>query len=322
MKVIRGALVGHLYTIAGSRSRGAEPASRPWATRWRERESYGRGGPERELTIRGLLSDPGDSDTLVVVLHGCGGSTSSPYAVQAARELVAKGRHVLRVAWRGGDGLGEDLYHAAQTGDVHAVIADRNFAHYRRIWLLGYSLGGHAVLHAASETQDARVVAAAAICPVLHLVDTNVAIDASSRAIYRHWVLDSLKEGYRNMRRADRPTARRRVARAATFRIYDALTVVPRYGFDSVDDYYERACVSKVLPTLGLPTLIVSTRHDPMLPGSIAEKQRTGMSSSIDFRFAEEGGHVALSRAFDLGERAPLGLIPQLDAWLERNSKA
>lgn len=305
-------LHGHAYTIVprlwyGRRVKA--PASEPWSRSVRE--------GERDVVISGLYSQQPHADTLVVVMHGCGGKPSSHYAVMAARHFFAQGHSVLRMAWRGADGRGEDLYHAAQTADLHAAVDDPGFARYRRIWLLGYSLGGHCVLHFAHENRDPRVRGVAAICPVLHLIETNLAIDSRKRAFYRRYVLGGLVEGYGPLaERGLAPTPFANVQRADTFRAYDALTVVPRYGFASVDDYYTRACVSRVLDRITLPSLIVAARHDPMLPWQIADKLRPQLSPAISFRWAERGGHAGFPTDLDLGEPGGLGLEAQVESWL------
>ncbi len=313
---LQGLFHGHAYTI-GPRfwhNRGLEPpAAVPWSTRCRE--------GARELAITGLLSERETAHTLLIVLHGCGGAPTSHYAVQATRYFYEQGVSVLRLAWRGADLGGEDIYHAAQTADLHAAIADPRFARYARIWLLGYSLGGHCCLHAAHETRDPRVKAIATVCPVLHLQHANAAIDAPRRGIYRRYVLDGLISNYVAFAARGRaPTPIDRVQRATTFRAYDALTVVPRYGFASVDDYYARACASRVVGHIERPTLVVSARHDPLLPWQIAEAVRPNFSSAVTFRWAERGGHAGFPSDLDLGELAALGLEPQVHAWLERNS--
>jgi len=313
---LHGQVVGHAYTI-GARFWHGRRLVAPEVEAWSTRVTEG----VREVAITGLLSECPDADTLVIVLHGCGGAPTSHYAVLASRYFHARGVSVLRLAWRGADLGGEDIYHAAQSADVHAAIADRRFERYRRIWLLGYSLGGHCCLHVAHETRDARVKAIATVCPVLHLMQTTVAIDAPARAFYRRYVLGGLLSNYTAYEaRGLAPTPIAHVRKATTFRDYDALTVVPRYGFDSVDDYYTRACASRVLGGLERPTLIVSARRDPMLPWQIAESLRPSFSSSVTFRWAERGGHAGFPGDLDLGEQGPLGLEPQVHAWLERAS--
>jgi len=309
---------GHIYTIAPRFLH--KPPRRPTALPveiWRSTIREG----EREVAITGLLSEHPDARTLLVVLHGCGGAPTSHYAVLATDYFHAQGVSVLRLAWRGADLFGEDIYHAAQTADVHTAIADPRFARYDRIWLLGYSLGGHCCLHVAHETRDPRVKAVATVCPVLHLLQTNAAIDAPARAFYRRYVLGGLISNYAAMAaRGLGPAPIDHVRRATTFRAYDALTVVPRYGFASVDDYYTRACASRVVGAIERPTLVVSARNDPMLPWQIAEAVRPSFSRAVSFRWAERGGHAGFPRDLDLGEGGPLGLEAQVHTWLARQA--
>lgn len=307
-------LHGHAYTIGPRLWYGRRikpPPSVAWSCSVREQE--------RELLLSGEYSPNERANTLVVLMHGCGGTPQSHYILLAARHFFGSGHSVLRLAWRGADMRGEDLYHAAQTGDVHAAIAHPTFARYERIWLIGYSLGGHCVLHAAHENRDPRVRAVAAICPVLHLVETNLAVDTPKRAMYRRYVLGGLKRDYAPLHeRGLALSPLERVLEADTFRDYDALTVVPRYGFQSVDDYYQRACVSQVLDRIALPSLIVAARHDPLLPWQIAERVRPSLSPAISFRWAERGGHAGFPRNLDLGEPGPLGIDAQVESWLTR----
>lgn len=309
-------LHGHAYTIGPRFFYGRRlecPPSVSWSTRCRDHD--------RELAITGHLSEPPGARTLLIILHGCGGAPTSHYAVLATRHFYDQGVAVLRLAWRGADLAGEDIYHAAQTADVHAAIADAHFAGYERIWLLGYSLGGHCCLHVANETSDPRVRAIATVCPVLHLGQTNEAIDGPKRAFYRKYVLSGLLSNYIPYHaRGSAPSPLEHVRRATTFRDYDSLTVVKRYGFSSVDDYYTRACASRVVANIARPTLIVSARHDPMLPWQIAESLRPSFSPAIAFRWAERGGHAGFPRDLDLGEPGARGLEAQVHSWLERTS--
>src|SRR5690349_14666600 len=92
------ALHGHAYTLVPRLwyGRGLEPpAAEAWSTRCRD--------GERELTLTGLLSEVPDANTLVIVLHGCGGAPTSHYAVFATRYFVQQNVSVLRLAWRGAD---------------------------------------------------------------------------------------------------------------------------------------------------------------------------------------------------------------------------
>ena len=80
----------------------------------------------------------------------------------AAAEMA--GLSCLRMNLRGSDRMGEDYYHGGLTVDLHAALASSEAQRYRRIYLLGYSLGGHVVLRLATEPADPRLVAVAAVC--------------------------------------------------------------------------------------------------------------------------------------------------------------
>jgi predicted alpha/beta-fold hydrolase len=307
-------LHGHAYTIGPRLWYGRRlkvPAVEPWTTSLSE--------GERDIAISGLYSRQPAADTLVIVMHGCGGTPHSHYIALCARHFYEAGYSVLRLAWRGADMRGEDFYHAAQTADVHAALEHAAFARYQHVWLIGYSLGGHCVMHVAHETREPRVRGVVAVCPVLHLAQANLAIDSQKRAWYRRYVLGGLIAGYeQHATRGLGPAPIEQVKLADTFRKYDALTVVPRYGFESVDDYYERACVSRVVDRIELPTLIVAARHDPMLPWQIADSVRPRLSPAVSFRWAERGGHTGFPRDLDLGEPGALGLESQVETWLKR----
>lgn len=275
--------------------------------------------PKGPVVISGKLHEAPNSKTLLILLHGCGGTPDSYYCVQAARLFRERGVSVLRLAWRGADMSGEDFYHAGQTADLHAAVSEACKLGYRTIWVVGFSLGGHAVLRFASQSPDPHVRAIAAVCPVLDLPASSHAIDAPSRLLYRLYTLRGLTEMYaRVAERGRAPTPLIEVARARTFRAYDALTVVPRYGFRDVDDYYESQSVKNVLKDIERPTLILSARNDPMVPSHIAEQALHKLSPATTFRWAERGGHCFFPLDLEFGEQAPRGIESQLHAWLAR----
>jgi predicted alpha/beta-fold hydrolase len=277
-------------------------------------------GPARPVTISGKLSEVAGASTLLIVLHGCGGTPDSFYCVQTARFFHARGISVLRLAWRGADMSGEDFYHAGQTAELHAAVVRARELGYERIWVVGFSLGGHACLRFASESPDPHVSAIAAVCPVLDLPASSLAIDAPARALYRFYTLRGLTDMYKRVAaRGNAPTPLAEVAKVRTFRAYDALTVVPRYGFRNVDDYYESQSVQNVLHEIDRPTLIIAARNDPMLPSAIAESSLRRLSRATTFRWAERGGHCFFPAELELGERAPTGFESQLYAWLTRH---
>jgi uncharacterized protein len=267
--------------------------------------------------ITGALHAPPGARGLLLVVHGLGGSSDSLYVSAAVPAAAALGLACLRINLRGADGSGEDFYHAALTADLHAALASPMLASFTDIYVLGYSLGGHLSLCLASERHDARLRAVAAVCSPIDLGRSAWAIDQPARAPYRHYVLRRLKACYAQVaRRRALPTPLERVLRVRTLREWDACTVVPRHGFASTDDYYQHASAAGRLHALDVPTLLVNTEHDPMIPAHTVRPALLGSTPRLDVRWLRTGGHVGFPREVDLGEKAPRGLEPQLLHWL------
>jgi predicted alpha/beta-fold hydrolase len=241
----------------------------------------------------------------------------SPYCARAARAAAAAGFSSLRLSLRGADFSGEDILHGGITQDLWAALASPEIASYKNIFLLGYSVGGHIVLRAAVEQRDARVRAAAAICPPLDLDRATIAFDHPLRTPYRRHIFGNLNKAYAATAargRARVPAAV--VAGARGCRERDSLTVVVRFGYRSAADYYERESVSHRLHRLRLPSLVVASRNDPIVPAETLTPAIADASPALSAAWVERGGHVYFPTELNLGQTGALGLEHQVIRWL------
>jgi len=263
---------------------------------------------------------PAPSDTVLVLVHGLGGDVGSHYMQDATSAGDAAGVAVLRIHLRGADRTGEDLYHAGMSHDIHAILASSTLQSYSRIVLLGFSLGGHIVLRAATEKElDPRVAAVAAICPPLDLKRGVVAIDAPERYVYRRHVLSSIKEVYASVaRRRSMHLPVSDVRRIRNIREWDERVIAPRFGFRGADHYYSEMSVCSRLAELRVPSLLISARHDPMVPETTVAPALEMAAPNLDVRWIERGGHVGFPADVDIGDATPGLLEPQVVAWLLR----
>ncbi|MEM1349574.1 MAG: alpha/beta fold hydrolase [Myxococcota bacterium] len=274
-----------------------------------------------EVTLRGRLSDTG-SKTLFVLVHGLGGSSDSLYLVAAAHELGRMGLSCLRISMRGGELDGEDTYHAGISQDLHAALAHPSLAHFERIFLIGFSLGGHITLKAATEEdRDPRVAGVAAICAPLELSLSQRMLDRTRRTLYRAYILNALKAIWHAVDargRASVPYAN--VQRIRSLRAWDEAVVVPRFGFAGADDYYDSMSVSRRLRKLDLPALYVGTLHDPVVRAESVQPALAQAKGCVEAHWSAEGGHVYMFHKLDLGLPTKDYLVPQVLRWLERNA--
>lgn len=309
-------LSGHLWTIGAFSRRGLdtpEVESEPWRTRVPD-PRFG------SVRLTGHLHRGAD-DRLLILVHGLGGSAESPYLLQSAAAAVDRGWSALRINLRGSDGSGEDYYHAGLSGDLHAVLATAELDEFEDIALMGFSLGGHMALRAATEPAlDSRVRAVAAISAPLSLEECCQTIDLPSRWPYRRYMLSRLVDLYTAVAaRREVPTPLDQVRRIRRFRDFDDQVVAPRFGFASAEDYYARASVGPRLDRLRVPALYVGSRPDPMVPVSAVEPwvERVEVRSRmLTVHWQPRGGHVAFPADLDLGESGPQGIYAQTLAWL------
>jgi len=308
---------GHLWTIGPRLRHAVRPFLCPESREWETTVDDPRVG---RLRLSGLLREVPGADELVVLVHGLGGSTDSHYMPRGAAAAERAGMSCLRLNLRGADRRGDDYFHAGQTADVHAALASPELQPYGRLYVLGYSMGGHVALRLATETADPRLAAAAAICAPLDLAREQREIDAPALWIYRRYLLTNLGEIYAGVAaRRPVPFAVERLGEIRTFRAWDDAIVAPRYGFADAADYYARASVAPHLGALRIPALLLNSELDPMVPARSVRPALAGDSPLLTVTWLRGGGHVAFPRRMSSGLAAGEGMAgidAQAIAWL------
>lgn len=302
-------LSGHLWTILPNLRHRVLPARAPASTPWRV-------GVDADVDLTGRWQESPGAQDAVVVVHGLGGSVDRHYCVRMARAAERRGWSCLRLALRGADRRGRDFHHAGLAEDLDATLGCRELAPYRRIHLVGYSLGGHLVLRWAATRSDPRVQAVAAVCPPLDLAAGQRHLDEVAPWFYRRHILSGLNEIYRAVAAVrEVPTPVAAVEAARTIREWDSLTIVPRFGFADVDEYYRTQSAARVLDRVATPALVVAARHDPMVRLADVEAVLPD-SGALELVVTHRGGHVGFPGSLELGWDGPPGLEGQLLGWL------
>lgn len=247
-----------------------------------------------------------------MLVHGLGGDADSPYLRAAADALQAGGYATLRLSMRGAGRSGADFYHAGLAGDLVTVLRDPSLAGFARIFVMGFSLGGHVSVHLSFLAErDPRVAAIVAICAPLDLERNVIELDTPGGWIYRRHVLNGLAKVYAKVN----PGSARRFA---TIREWDAETIVPRWGFESPEQYWRSQAAGPRLREAEVPILYVASESDPMVPAVTVKPHLERAGSNIDVRWVRAGGHVGFPRGVDLGLPGELGLFNQVLSWTNK----
>lgn len=284
-----GSASGHAWTIWSHldrslrRTAGSLRAAERLTT-WVADPYFGRVALEAELYRPTSTQGKGERESereseLLILVHGLGGSSLSGYMRAGVQAGLDAGMATLCLNLRGADEGGHDFYHAGLTADLRAVIDNPELQSFSHVYVLGFSLGGHVTLRAALEPMPARVRSVAAICPPLDLAASARAFDRIGLWIYRRHVLSGLKVMYRRFRElkpspeqprldelAKRLPTLEEAWRITSLQVWDERIVAPRHGFPSRQHYYTSQSVGPHLCSSTLPSLVVTTRWDPMVP--------------------------------------------------------
>jgi len=311
------------------RNAAAEVAGHGWTLRaWLRHKVRPRTAPE-SVPWSTVLDDPKvgavrltgalrhrETDRLVLVVHGMGGETDNGYTVDAAIAAEAAGFACLRVSLRGADRKGEDYYHAGLTADLHAALASAEIARYHRVYVLGYSLGGHVTLRYALDAPSDKVMGVAAVSAPLDLDLASKWFDRPGLDLYRRNMLGALYEIYESVaRRRQVPTPVAVARKIRRIRDWDAQIVAPRFGFRDAEHYYHSVSVAPWLPEMRLPALLVYARHDPIVPEHVVANALAQVGPKTLVRWHERGGHMGFPPHLDIGLGPNKGVENQIMGW-------
>lgn len=235
---------------------------------------------------------------VMVLVHGLEGCCDSTYMRWMARAAIEAGLDVVRLNVRncgGTEHLAPTLYHSGLTVDLRSVVEQLAG---RRVFLVGFSMGGNQALKLAGEWGEdapAQVAAACAISPPIDLAACTRRLSEPRNRIYERRFLRQLRA---RLRRKARLFPERfsvaPLARVHSIIDFDHYVTAPAFGFRDAWDYYEQSSARRFLGKLRIPTLLIQARDDPFIP---FECFQVPENPAIRLLATDHGGHVAfLSR--------------------------
>ena len=245
--------------------------------------------------VRVDLDRPGGAaQGTLLLLHGMGGSSESPYMRHTAVAALQRGLVVARMNLRtcgGSASLATTLYNAGQSDDVARVLeALEADGHARPLLAVGFSLGGNVLLRYAGRaggecTADALVT----VNPPVDLAACAASIERPRNWIYQAYYARKLRRQLREVAAVRAVSGIERLGAARTVRRFDELFTAPDAGYESADRYYADASAGPWLDRIARPTLVLSAANDPIVPaGTLRPYHRL---PAIRFEHPAAGGH-------------------------------
>ena len=264
-----------------------------------------------EVPLAGWVAIPPEPQGTVVGTYGITGSLDNQWFLKIlGRKAYAQNYAVVLFDWRAhgesarlssvltSDGIneGKDLVSIAAESKTLGCPAP--------FWFTGYSLGGQLALWGIYYSQFLNpnglsaddVAGGAVICPNL---DSNLSLPYLENHPTGKYIEQAIAKQLQKLLRQIHSyhpddIDRLAVERANTIWGFDNELVIPRLGFNSVEEYYTASSPFKILHKIDKPTLILYAEDDPMFAPEIIPKLKTVCrhNESLNLIATKAGGHV------------------------------
>jgi len=285
----------HVMTLAGALLPRRTPELRRTEERLFEVE------PGTRLLARcDWQRQPNRSATLALV-HGLEGSSESAYMRGLAARAFAAGFNVLRINQRncgGTEGLTATLYNSGLSADFRAVLFElMERDRLPQIFFAGYSMGGNLILKMAGELGTARPQELRGVCAVCPTLDLRACVDAlarpENRLYQRHFVRHLKSRMQRKAKLFPGQFELNGLRRVRTVREFDDAVTAPHCGYGDAANYYQQASALRVAQRIAVPTLILTSKDDPVVPFESFEVPELAGNPQIKIVATESGGHCS-----------------------------
>ena len=236
---------------------------------------------------------------LVTLFHGLEGGSRSQYATALMAAVRDRGWTGVVVHFRGCGGELNRLpraYHSGDSAEIDWILRRLQREHpASRLFAVGVSLGGNALLKWLGEQRAAAksvIAAAAAISAPVDLMASGDALGRGFNRVYtRNFLATMRRKTLAKLAHFPELCDRERMLAARTLRDFDNVVTAPLHGYRDTDDYWTRASAKPLLRDIAAPTLMINARNDPFLPAT-ALPQLPELSAAVTGEFPAAGGHV------------------------------
>lgn len=237
-------------------------------------------------------------DLVTVLVHGLGGCHGSPYIVRIAEKLNARGVRTFRLDQRGcgaGEAYARGGVHGGSWDDLRvAVERVTELAPLSPVHLVGFSLGGSLALNLAGRLGERKCGALASVLSVCPPVNLHAVDESFNRGMGRFYSRYFTRLMWRQIQKrlAEMPdppyvdTSRT----PRYIRELDEQVTAPFHGYRDAAHYYDETNALPHLPNVRIPTRIIASADDPVIP--IKALLRAPRSKLVDILITRSGGHL------------------------------
>lgn len=314
-RLIRG---GHLQTILSIRH---ESASGLAPRKHLVEVSEG----DRILLHEDTTGSLSEESPCVLFVHGLSGCHSSPYMERFAKRFLGRGFRVFRIDMRGcgaGAELAKHLTHAGRSQDILDAISHIASAYPKSdLYAAAISLGGAQLLRAMGRVGAGldevppwyfRLKKIAAVAPPVDLLRCSDHMRKLRLRLYNYYFIRSLIKRLPK-RLWDNTEFRKEISLPTprTLRELDDRFTAPLSGFRDAIDYYRQSSCNQVTAHISVPTLVLASEDDPIVPVGSYLDNSSQWSPSTQLLVTKSGGHAGY-----IGPQQTCWMDAVIEQWL------
>lgn len=242
-------------------------------------------------------------DRIVILSHGLEGHTEKPYMLGMAHKFIKNNWDVLSWNCRScsrENNLTPKLYHHGATEDLEDVIAHTMAKGYKKIVLIGFSLGGSLLVKYLGENGEqvpSEVLGGVAISIPVQLESCAKKLSDPENKLYLDKFLMKLKTKIK-LKATQFPEIfdLSEIDEISDFYNFDTRFSAPLYGFKSVEEFYSYASAGNYIEGIKLPTLLINSLNDPLFPEDCYPYKEAENHDHFYLETPKRGGHMGFWR--------------------------
>ena len=239
------------------------------------------------------------SKSVVILSHGLEGSSKAQYILGMIRMFNQQGHDVMAWNMRGCSGEVNRLkrfYHAGSIEDLEFVINQAIKYGYKKISLIGFSLGGSLTafyLGRHGKNLPPEIVSASLFSVPCDLESSAMKISKPRYRVYLQNFLTSMRQKIIEKNKImNLGIDITKIDKIRTFHDFDDHFTAPLHGFKSAHHYYDTNHCQPWLSKIEVPTLIVNAINDPFLTKSCFPIKEARCNKNLFLETPSTGGHV------------------------------
>lgn len=242
---------------------------------------------------------------LLILSHGLEGSAKRPYILGMVSAFLRRGWDVL--AWYNRTcgpqpAILPKVYHSGFYVDLKQWLDWAVARGYPKIFLAGFSMGGNITMNLLGRPEvfsAPSLCGAAAISTPFSLAESSKTLEKGFNRVYTRYFLDKLQRKMASLHQRFPETIPVSMGNNfKTLRAFDHEVTAKLHGFDSADDYYDKASSLPYLKHIQVPLLLLNSKDDSFL-GEVNFPAQDLLSTKTMAVYTDYGGHCGF---MDSGE--------------------